>query len=86
MTNRETLRNLAERAIDCPRCHQTCGWCGDYRHMHGQIKLPGSRKYCTLTEVMPEGDNCPLCHGTKRVVATTTYAPAASLRAIGEGL
>lgn len=65
-----------EREADCPRCHQTCGWCGDYRHMHGKLKLPGSRKYCSVSGMEPEGDHCPLCHGSKRVVATTTYRPA----------
>ena len=66
-----------EREVDCPRCHQTCGWCGDYRWMHGQLTMPGTRRYCKLTEVVPEGADCPLCAGTRRVTATVSYAPTA---------
>ena len=25
--------------VECPRCHEACGWCGDYRHMHGMLKM-----------------------------------------------
>lgn len=60
------------RDMDCLRCHQQCGWCADYRWHHGKMRLPGSRKFCTLTEVVPEGDDCPICHGTRRVRATIT--------------
>ena len=64
------------RAIQpCPRCHENCGWCGDYRWHHGEMTLPGTRKKCTLTEVTPEGGNCPVCHGSRQVIATTTYEP-----------
>lgn len=61
------------RVVECPRCHQTCGWCGDYRWHHGQMKLPGTRRRCTLKEVEPEGDNCPLCHGTRKVQRIIAY-------------
>lgn len=63
--------------VDCPRCHATCGWCGDYRWMHGTVKLPGSRKYCTLKGIQPEGNACPICSGSRRVIARTTYTGAA---------
>jgi hypothetical protein len=58
--------------VDCPRCHQTCGWCGDYRHMHGLLSLPGTKRKCGLP-LSPEGDACPICHGDKRVRAVTQY-------------
>jgi hypothetical protein len=58
--------------VGCPRCHQTCGWCGDYRHMHGQLKLPGSKRKCDLP-LSPEGVACPVCHGDMRVRAITHY-------------
>ena len=63
------------REIDCPRCFEQCGWCSDYRHHHGTMKLPGTRKRCTIPAMQPEGDNCPLCHGSTKVIATTTYEP-----------
>lgn len=62
------------REVGCPRCHQQCGWCSDFRWMHGQLKLPGSKRRCSLP-LEPEGDHCPVCAGTRRVQATTTYAP-----------
>jgi hypothetical protein len=61
------------REIDCPRCYETCGWCGDYRFYHGKIRLPGSRKYCTLPGYEPEGNGCPVCRGRRRVIASTIY-------------
>ena len=33
------------------------------------LKLPGSRRRCTITGLEPEGDNCPLCHGSMKVTA-----------------
>ena len=62
------------RDVECPRCHQACGWCSDFRFMHGKIKLPGSRTYCGVRGLEPEGNDCPMCHGSRRVTATTTYA------------
>src|SRR5438552_17622800 len=58
--------------VPCPRCHQTCGWCGDYRHMHGTLKLPGYGRRCTLP-FDPEGADCSVCQGDMRVRAVTTY-------------
>ena len=68
---------IADRTdeVECPRCHEKCGWCSDYRWMHGKIKLPGSRKKCTIPGLEPEGDACPVCHGTMRVKRTVTYSP-----------
>ena len=66
--------NPVQREIDCPRCHEQCGWCSDYRHMHGTLKLPGSKRKCAVPNFAPEGDGCPLCGGAKRVIATTTYS------------
>lgn len=59
--------------VSCPRCHETCGWCSDYRWMHGTIKLPGSRKKCTVLGYEPEGSDCPVCAGDKEVYRRVTY-------------
>lgn len=65
----------ASSVVVCPRCHATCGWCGDFRWMHGLYSLPGSgRRYCTLTEVSPEGDGCPVCKGARHVLQMISYA------------
>lgn len=66
------------RKIDCPRCHEQCGWCSDYRWHHGTMKLPGTRQYCNIAAMKPEGDACPLCGGTRKVIATTTYERTAA--------
>lgn len=66
------------REVDCPRCHQVCGWCSDYRFMHGTLPLPGSRRRCTMLGMEPEGDGCPLCGGARRVLATTTFQAIAN--------
>lgn len=68
--------------VDCPRCHATCGWCGDYRWMHGVLQLPGSRRRCSQPGMAPEGDACPVCHGSRRVLATTTLEPIAKPEAL----
>ena len=59
--------------IPCPRCHQQCGWCSDYRHMHRQLTLPGTNRRCGVRGFEPEGKNCPVCKGSMKVRATTTY-------------
>lgn len=67
----------ADREVDCPRCMQACGWCGDYRWMHGQLSLPngsGHKRYCTMADMAPD-DACTVCGGAKRVLATVEYRP-----------
>lgn len=59
--------------VQCPRCHEQCGWCADYRKMHGQLRLPGSRRKCTIPDFEPEGDNCPVCGGDDKVLRIVTY-------------
>ena len=66
------------REVPCPRCHETCGWCSDYRFMHGKLRLPGTRRKCTIAAYHPD-EVCPLCGGSKRVWMTVTYS--ASYRA-----
>lgn len=61
------------RECCCPRCHEPCGWCSDYRHVHGQLRLPGSKRRCGVPGYEPEGDACPVCHGSMRVLRTVTY-------------
>lgn len=63
------------KVVDCPRCHEQCWWCSDYRHMHGALTLPGTRRRCTVP-LTPEGNDCPVCHGTRKATVTTTYAPS----------
>ncbi len=69
------------RVVRCPRCHEECGWCGDYRHMHGMLAMPGDpkRRRCIIASMAPEGDDCPVCRGTRIVTATTTYQPTGGL-------
>lgn len=64
---------MTTREVPCPRCHEPCGWCSDYRHMHGQLRLPGSKRRCGVSGYEPEGDGCPVCHGSMRVLQTVTY-------------
>lgn len=65
------------KEVECPRCFEQCGWCGDYRHMHGTLRLPAvqGRKntHCDIPAMIPEGDDCPLCAGSRRVMRTITY-------------
>ena len=74
----EQIQALAERidVVDCPRCHEQCGWCSDYRLIHGKLKLPGTRKKCTIPAMHPD-DDCPLCHGSLKVQRTIFYRGAA---------
>ncbi len=64
--------SASSREVPCPRCHEQCWWCSDYRHMHGQLKLPGSQRRCTIP-MKPEGDACPVCHGSRKAMMTVTY-------------
>jgi hypothetical protein len=66
---------VSNKPEDCPRCHEACGWCGDYRHMHGKVRLPGSRQYCTIAKMHPD-PVCEICGGSRLVFVTRTYAPA----------
>lgn len=70
------MATKVERVVDCPRCHQQCGWCSDYRHMHRTLTLPGTQRRCGVRDFEPEGDKCPLCKGSLKVIATTTYKAA----------
>ena len=67
---------LPPAIVECPRCHEQCGWCSDYRWMHGTMRLPGSRKRCTISGMEPEGDKCPVCAGTMKAVRHTHYMQA----------
>lgn len=61
------------KQVDCPRCMQACGWCSDPRWMHAVLKLPGSKRRCTVSGYEPEGDACPLCAGSKKVWRSVVY-------------
>ena len=63
--------------VDCPRCHEQCGWCSDYRHMHGILRLPsGGRQRCEIKGMEAEGADCPMCGGTMKVVRHTSFERA----------
>jgi len=61
------------RKVPCPRCHQVCGWCSDYRHMHGLLRLPGSKRRCGVPGFEPEGRDCPVCGGDMEVLQDVRY-------------
>lgn len=67
------------KQVECPRCHEQCGWCSDYRWMHGRQRLPNmagrKNSHCKIPNMEPEGDGCPLCHGRMKVWRTITYSP-----------
>lgn len=79
------IAHLRRQEVPCPRCMEPCGWCADPRWMHGTIRLPGSRKRCDVPGYEPEGQSCPLCKGSTRVIATVTYAPTPPTTQHGEG-
>ena len=45
--------------------------------MHGQLKLPGTKRRCAVPGLEPEGENCPVCAGDMEVTATTTFTRSA---------
>lgn len=62
------------REVNCPRCHEQCGWCSDYRHMHGLLTLPGgTRRRCEIAAMAPDVD-CQVCGGVMKVLETITYS------------
>lgn len=61
-----------QRIVDCPRCHEQCGWCSDYRWMHGRVSLPGTRRKCDIYAMQPDSV-CPVCNGARKVQMTVTY-------------
>ena len=75
MTDIAAIAKGLTTEVDCPRCHEQCGWCSDYRHMHGRLTLPGTKQRCRVPGCAPEGDNCPVCNGSRRATRTVTYAP-----------
>ena len=44
--------------------------------MHRTLTLPGTQRRCGVRDFEPEGDKCPLCKGSLKVIATTTYKAA----------
>ena len=63
------------RVIDCPECHETCGWCSWYRKNAREIGCGSSRRKskCEWGE-RAKGQPCRTCDGSGRVLATTTYS------------
>jgi hypothetical protein len=43
--------------------------------MHGTLKLPGSSRKCSVPGMEPEGADCPVCRGARRVMMTRTFEP-----------
>jgi hypothetical protein len=67
------------REVPCPDCHRECGWCSWYAKNAravgcGSMTPSGrkTRKPCEMARSL-EGTTCPLCGGTEKVRAITTY-------------
>lgn len=66
--------------VECPECHETCGWCSWYRkNARGAGCGSGSRNKCAWGE-NARGVPCKTCDGSGRVMATTTYEPIRGAR------
>ncbi len=69
---------VVSRVVDCPECHETCGWCSWYRKNAREAGcgciLPSGRhaNRCAWGEAA-KGVPCTTCDGSGRVTATTTY-------------
>lgn len=62
------------RLVDCPECHEACGWCAWYRK-NARVAgcgAPHGKRRCAKGEAA-KGVPCSMCDGSGRVLATTTY-------------
>lgn len=69
------------RIVDCPECHEVCGWCAWYRKNAREVgcgagvsPMPRTHRRCEWGE-SAKGQPCKTCDGSGRVRATITYAP-----------
>lgn len=69
------------RIVDCPECHELCGWCSWYRKNAREIgcglRVPSgiskrSHRRCDWGE-QAKGVPCGTCDGSGMVEAATTY-------------
>ncbi len=69
------------RIVQCPECHELCGWCSWYRKNARECGCgcppgPGKRNKprhrCDWGE-QAKGVPCSMCDGSGRVQATITY-------------
>jgi hypothetical protein len=75
-----------ERLIDCPECHERCGWCSWYRKNARDVgcglRVPSgsggrSHRRCEWGEAA-KGVACTTCDGSGRVIATISYRRASA--------
>jgi hypothetical protein len=57
----------------CPRCHQKCPWCSDYRWMHGQRLRRNSILPACDVEFMQPDDECAVCGGSRKVIVERAF-------------
>ena len=43
--------------------------------MHGKVRLPGSKLYCTLPDMQPDEPICHMCGGRQQVIRCVRYEP-----------
>jgi hypothetical protein len=70
------------RVVDCPECHQLCGWCSWYRKNAREVGcglrvnagsgLPRTKTRCSWGEEA-KGVACSTCDGSGKAEATTSY-------------
>ena len=77
------MTNVIDRIVDCPECHQTCGWCAWYAKnaREAGCGCPPSpvqrrRVSCQWGEAL-KGTTCSLCAGTEKVRFVGHYERAA---------
>jgi hypothetical protein len=66
-----------DRVVDCPACHEICGWCSWYAKNARQCGCgSASKRRCEWGESL-KGTVCPMCLGTEKVRLVGRYVAAA---------
>lgn len=70
--------------VDCPECHETCGWCSWYRKNAREVGCGlrvnsgmGTKRGANLCRWGEDakGKPCTTCGGKEKVIASTRYFP-----------
>jgi hypothetical protein len=78
-----TDQKEVDRAVACPDCHRTCGWCSWYAKNARQagcgLSVPSGLGYrtkrrCEWGEQL-KGTTCPTCGGTEQVRLVGRFEP-----------